>query len=194
MALRFARLRRTVHRDSSPACLERGDVGLDGRRTGSTKIETKRAFRGACRIGVAACLAFGLTWFVWYGTVGRRARTAEDARALAARCDIHTPCVHFQTDSLRVVAIHALGVRSAMTFLRIVSTGDEKVNTKETVDIEACPDKTIFRNRYTTVTVEYQSLETWPSGRTQYATFRDKSAVCVQHALEDFDIKFTCSS
>jgi len=38
------------------------------------------------------------------------------------------------------------------------------------------------------------SLETWPSGRTQYATFRDKSAVCVQHAFEDFDIKFTCSS
>jgi len=128
-----------VHRDSSPACLKGGDVGLNGRRTGSTKIETKRAFRGACRIGVAACLAFCLIWFVWYGTVGRRARTAVEAHALAARCDIRTPWVHFQIDSLRVVVIHALGVRSTMTFPRVVSTGDEKVNTKETIDIEACP-------------------------------------------------------
>lgn len=183
----FVRLRRPLRAIPDSACLERGEVGLDGVPT----FDERRSFR-KCRATAVAVVTLGMACFVVYGARETHAHAVSEAHFLSANGDRSSPCTHFKTDWMRAVTLRASGV--TMTSPRVVSRGSETVRTAETIDDASCSGKRIIRDRHAALSVAYVPLERWPWGAEQYKTLNDAAAVCVQHALEDFERKITCDT
>lgn len=187
----FARLRRPVRPIPDSACLERGEVGLDGVPTFDGRWSRRGGWRSWRSCG-AATVAVVTACFVVYGARATRAHAVTEAHFLSANGDRSSPCTHFRTDWMRAVTLRASGV--TMTSPRVVSHGSETVRTAETIDDASCSGKRIIRDRHAALSVAYVPLERWPWGAEEYKTLNDAAAVCVQHALEDFERRITCDT
>ena len=106
------------------------------------------------------------------------------------KTDNVTPCVHFQTDTMKIIALPK--TRLVMSSPRIVSVSAEMVRTTETLDIAECPNKKIRRERHTEVVMEYVTVENWPWGSARSVSLSDAIAVCVQHADDHFAGRIGC--
>lgn len=187
----FARLRRPLRAIPESACLERGEVGLDGVPTFDRR-RSRRWGWGSCRAATVTVVTSSLACFLVYGARVARAHAVSEAQFLSANGDRSSPCTHFQTDWMRAVTLRASGV--TMTSPRVVSRGSEKVRTAETIDDASCRGKRIIRDRHAALSVAFVPLERWPWGSEEFKTLNDAAAVCVQHALEDFERRITCDT
>ena len=187
----FARLRRPRCTTPSTACLERGEIGLDGVPTFDTSRPGRMLGRW-CFTAMVTVAATSLVCLLVCGVRVVQTHAVSEAHSLSVSGDRSSPCTHFKTDWMRAVTLHASGI--TMTSPRIVSLGSETVRTAEGIEDSSCPGKRIIRDRYTSLSVAFVPLVQWPWGSEQYTTLNDAAAVCVQHALEDFDRRITCDS
>lgn len=188
----FVRLRRVLRETPSSPCLERGEVGLDGLRASPSR-EERRARRGVlCRMSVALFATVCFVCFLIYGVSVARTTAVGEVAMLATKVEQTSPCTHFRTDWLRAVVLYPSGV--TMTSPRVVSRGSELIRTAETLSDQACRGKKIIRERHVALSVAFVPLERWPWGAEQYITLKDAAAVCLQHALEDFEHSITCET
>jgi hypothetical protein len=190
------RVRKSVRPLLSVACLERGEIGLDGNFAAVTRCERRSNRWSCCRIVAAAIAGIVLLCFVWCGARGARAHAVSDAQARALRGDISSGCTHFRSDWMTVVAVPDLDSvgRVMLTSPVVISYGGVSVETLESTDNAQCPNKKIRRSRRTAVTIQYTPLDLWPWGPQQLITLDNAAAVCAQHAIEDFDHHFSCST
>ena len=102
-------------------------------------------------------------------------------------------CVHFRTSMLQVIVLPDVGL--AMVSPKIVSHNLEMVSAKETIEIPACAGKSIHRERYSAVSVRYVRPDQWPFAlKKNSLTLTKEQAVCVQHAMDEFNGKIDCES
>jgi hypothetical protein len=182
----FLRYRRPTCR--SPAelstCLERGEIGLDGYSVCSNQKQVSLKFLFTLCL-VAALII--LPCLFQNSLVDARQSALAEARSHMAAS---SPCVHFQTDTMKIIALPK--TRLVMSSPRIVSVSAEMVRTTETLDIAECPNKKIRRERHTEVVMEYVTVENWPWGSARSVSLSDAIAVCVQHADDHFAGRIGC--
>jgi hypothetical protein len=184
-------MRRPVYTNVSAASLELGEASLDGRplvySRGERRFDAVLLCRGTCAI-VSAVLVI---LFFAYGTHIVCAQTRSEIQDLVAKSFPVDTCAHFRTRWINTVVLSDLD--TIMVSPALLSHGYETKRTDETPDGSGCKGKTIQRDRYTMVTVSYIPLEHWPWKRSRrLITIRDKPAMCVQHAIEDFAFPITC--
>jgi hypothetical protein len=168
--------------------LESGQFGFDGRRQ-------PRAPHGhVLRTTVVAVL---IASTVFLGLLMLYSAKVALNQALEAFDSVHTastesPCTHFKSDWFEVISLPKL--HHGMVSPKIVSVGTTVVKSGEIIEIAGCEGKLIQRDRFMTIGVKYQPLETWPFGRARNIALDGDEAVCVQHTIDQLKGKITCDS
>lgn len=189
----FARLRksvRPVRPTASSPCLERGEIGLDGRPASLTRSELRSFRLSRCASTVVAAAGLFLIFLVSFGVYAARESAVTRVREYVGGLDVTEACQPVRSEWMNAVYLRDQAV--TMTGARVVSKGAETVKTVEAIETTACPEKKIRRVRHTAVTLAFVPLERWPWGGETFLTLRDDDAVCAQHALEMLESKRPC--
>jgi hypothetical protein len=142
-----------------------------------------------------ALAAVALVYFVFFCALTARENAVLTALKIVSGADESSECSHFETEWMRVVSIPIPGKSSViMVSPIVVSLGGDAMQTLESIDNPGCPKKKLRRARRAAMTVRYIELEHWPWGAAEFMTLNNGAAVCAQHALEDFDKRFTCNT
>jgi hypothetical protein len=113
----------------------------------------------------------------------------EIARIGALKTD--SPCLHFRKNLIRVIVVPDL--RLVMVSPKIISFSSSMVMAYETFDVDSkCPGVTIQRERHAALAARYGHIDMWPFGAKRTTALTDEHAVCVQHAMDDFEGKLKC--
>ena len=103
------------------------------------------------------------------------------------------PCVHFTSNMLNIIILPK--DRLVMVSPKLVSKNLGMIAAEETFEIAECVGKKIRRNRHSAVGVRFGRIENWPFTLSKnILTVMNEQAVCVQHALEEFDGTLDCNS
>jgi hypothetical protein len=139
-------------------------------------------------------LICGIFTLVIFATVGfmifRGAR--QTVRGVSVDLNSDSLCVATRTSWANVLSFPGTGV--SMTYVKIMSGSRDTVYAAETLDLEACVGKKIYRSRDFSVTIRYVDATEWPTGEYRYERYEDTLAVCVQHALDVFSGRVNCNS
>lgn len=186
----FARLRKSVRPAASSPCLERGEMGLDGRPASLTRGEIWSFRMSRCASAVVASAGAFLFFLLVFGVYAARESAVTRIREYVAALDVTDACQPVRSEWMNALYLRDQAV--TMTGARVVSRGAETVKTVEEIETAECPEKKIKRARHTAVTLAYVPLERWPWGKETFLTLRDDEAVCAQHALEMLESKKPC--
>jgi hypothetical protein len=175
------------HSDLSDS-LESGGFGVRGQRE-------PRARRGhvlrATVVVMLAATAVSLSVFMLLSAKVALGQ-ATDMFKTAHTTVTDSPCSHFKSDWFEVISLPKL--HHGMVAPKMVSVSTTVVKSGEILELAGCEGKRIQRERYLTIGIKYQPLETWPFGRSRNIALDGEEAVCVQHAIDEFKGKITCDS
>lgn len=186
----FARFRKSVRPTASSPCLERGEMGLDGRPVFYSRRELRSFRLSRCASSVVAGAGACLVLLVLFGVYAAKDSAVTRVREYVAALDVTEACQPVRSEWMNAVYLRDQAV--TMTGARVVSLGTETVKTVEEIETAECPEKKIRRVRHTAVTLAFVPLERWPWGTETFLTLRDNEAVCAQHALEMLESKRPC--
>lgn len=102
------------------------------------------------------------------------------------------PCAFFKTNTVQVIILPS--VQIVMVSPRIISLSSSMVLASESFEDTRCVGKTVQRSRHAALAARYVTVDAWPFGKRRSISVTDEQAVCVQHAIDDFEGILNCDS
>jgi hypothetical protein len=169
--------------------LETGRHGLDNSCRSYRHTNSSRVFATLNVMILSATVFFGVCGAFSIRATRERAREKfENVQATLSE----SPCTHFTSDWFHIIALPKM--RHGMATPKIMSVSATVVQSGEILELDGCVGKQIQRERFVTIGVKYQPLNSWPFGRSRDIALDGEQAVCVQHAVDQFAGKLTCNS